>query len=354
MLIQDRAMLVQLNISQWTARKMDKGASEQTADMYKAERSEVSTYKSTIQKKHLDKIQKIVGKARTMHYKYTSPYPCSKGQAILATKMLQDYMSEGSALTREFNNAVHDFLNVYREVQAEAKVALGDLYNEFDYPSEEQLARKFNISYDFAPIPQGAHFQIAIDAEELAEMQKDIEEKVKDSMNMAMDDLWRRIYKVTAALKERMTPEAGQDKTFRDTLISNIAELADILPKMNIAGDVELDAMADELKKELAAYDPEELRQDRGKRKEAARKADAIMAKVTRRINAPAPAMAAAPATTPAAPAPAAPAQKIDVQAAQVSIEEVMAPAKETAPVKAPAPAEDDEITKKLKAAGII
>ena len=56
----------------------------------------------------------------------------------------------------------------------------------------------------------------------------------------------------------------------------------------------------------------------------------------------------AAPVATPTAtPEP----KKIDVQAAQVSIEEVMAP---KAPAKAAEPEEDDENIKRLKAAGII
>jgi hypothetical protein len=320
--IQDKAMLVQLNVSQWTARKMDRGASQATADLYHAEGSEVSTYKSTVQKKHLDKIQKIVGKARTMHYKYTSPFPASKGQAVLATKMLTDYMSEGGTLVAEFNHAVEEFMTIYRTVQEEAKAALGDLYDEFDYPSEEKLRRKFAMAFDFAPIPQGSHLQIAIGADDLAEMQADIEAKVKDSMTMAMDDLWQRVYRVTSQLKERMTPEAGKDKVFRDTLISNISELAEILPKMNISGDADLDAIAAELSNGLAAYDPEALRKDRGMRKEAAKRADAILDKVSRRLQV-------------------APSMPVEVKIAPVVIEPV--------PVE-----DDDEMTAKLKAMGII
>jgi hypothetical protein len=349
--IQDKAMLASLNISQWTARKMDKGASQTTAETYHAEASEISTYKSTIQKKHLDKIQKIVGKARTMHYKFTTPYTFSKGQAILATAMLPDYMAEGSKLIREFDAAVSDFMAVYADVRNEAKGSLGDLYNDFDYPNEQQLRRKFSISYDFAPIPKGSHLQISISEDELAEMQKDIEEKVKDSMSIAMDELWQRVYQVTSALKERMTPQAGQDKTFRDTLIGNIAELADILPKMNITGDAQLDEVAADLRRDLAGYDPATLRVDRGMRKEAARRADAILDKVSRRAKVAASMEIPQAPAAPAVVAPEVEPKKIDVQAAQVSIEEVLTP---KAPAKAAEPAEDDENIKRLKAAGII
>lgn len=330
--IQDKAMLVSLNISQWTARKLDKTASDTTADLHHADRSELSTYKSAIQKKHFDKIQKVVGKARTMHYKFTSPYAHSKGQAILATKMLPDYMQEGAALSREFSDAVAGFMSIYRDVQEEARTALGELYDDLDYPSEAQLARKYNLSFDFAPLPQGSHLQIAIGADELAEMQKDIEDKVKDSMQVALNDLWERVYRVTSALKERMTPEAGKDKTFRDTLIGNIAELADILPKMNISGDSDLDSMAAALKSDLASYDPEALRTDRGLRKEAAKKADAILARVSHKLNS---AAQSAPAPAPVA-APAAPVAPVVVEAA---------------PVEEP---DDAELTAKLKAMGIL
>lgn len=345
--LQDRAMLVSLNISRWTARKMDKDASDATADLYKAEHSEVSTYKSMVQKKHLDEIKKIVGKARTMHYKFTSPYIPSKGQAILATKMLPEYMAEGSRLTQEFTTAVNKFLSIYRDAQEEARKSLQNMYNPADYPSEEQLRRKFNMAYDFAPLPKGEHLKIAIGEEELAEMQADIEEKVKDSMKMAMEDLWKRVYNVVGALKERLTPDKGKDKKFHDSLIGNIAELASILPKMNIGDDPDLNAMADKLAKDFANIDPETLRIDRELRKDAMKKADEILKKVSNRVS------HKQVNETPVAP----------VQV-EIPIEPVIEPVSEPVaepvaapePVKevAPAKVEEDEITANLRKMGII
>lgn len=282
MKIQDKALLAGLNISQWTARKYDRNASKATANIYNAVSSEVRTTKACVAKSHLDKITKIVGKARTYHYDKTMPF--SKGQAILPTGLLKDYMTDMSKYVNEFNTAVEDFIKVYPELKAEAKVNLGTLYNELDYPSEGQLRRKFDMGIDFDPIPEGSNLRITVDAEELQELQQDIETKVKDRVNVAMEDLWKRVYDVTAALKERLTDVNGKSKTFRDTLIGNIADLASILPKMNLSDDPELDAIAEELKRELANYDADDLRKDNVLRKEAVGKADSILNKLSTRI----------------------------------------------------------------------
>ena len=79
--IQDKVMLVNLSVSQWTARKLDKGASNATADMYNANHEHVRTTKSTIAKQHLHDIIKIVGEIRTYHYKHTLPFD-NNGAAI--------------------------------------------------------------------------------------------------------------------------------------------------------------------------------------------------------------------------------------------------------------------------------
>lgn len=330
--LQDRAMLMSLGISQWTARKLDKKASAGTAALYNTETTEVSTYKSTVSKKHLDKIQKIVGAARTMHYRYTTPYPSIKGQAVLATKMLPEYLKEGAKLNREFQNAVREFLSIYDDVRGEARVALGELYNDFDYPSVEELSRKFRMTFDPSPLPVGKHFSIPIDAEALAEMQAEIEERATEAFRESVTELWGRVYAVATAMAERMEPDpSGKDKVFRDSVVDNIAELADILPKMNIAGDPNLDAMAERLQKELATYEPEKLRIDKGLRKEALKKAQDIAQYAGRQV--------AAPVSMPAPVAPV------------VVATEPVAPEPVIEPVAAPEP---DDMLKKMMAAGVI
>jgi hypothetical protein len=55
-------------------------------------------------------------------------------------------------------------------------------------------------------------------------------------------------------------------------MITNIVEIVDVLPKLNIAGDTELDRMASEIRKSLVV-DPQELRKSETMRSDAAKAA---------------------------------------------------------------------------------
>lgn len=306
MKIQDKALLANLTISTWTARKFDKKATATVTSTHHTDTNAGRYNKSLVAKSRLDEITKIAGKARTYHYEHTLPYQ-QKGQAILATAIMVDYMAKIKELKTEFNSAVENFLIDYPIIQQEARSSLGDLYNDQDYPTSYKLREKFDMEIDFSPIPEGSHLTINIDAADLENIQRDIEERVQDSVQAAMKELWQRLYDVTAAIKERLTPEAnGEAKLFRDSLIKNALDLAELLPKLNITDDPDLNQIADEIRRELSTIDPQHLRKYPDVRKDTATTATAIMDKINRQLNR-APEPETAPVTIPEQTAPTTP-----------------------------------------------
>jgi hypothetical protein len=287
MKIQDKALLANLTISTWTARKFDKKATATVTTTHHTDTNAGRYNKSLVAKSRLDEITKIAGKARTYHYEHTLPYQ-QKGQAILATAIMVDYMSEIKKLHTEFDSAVNTFMGDYQLIREEARYSLGDLYNETDYPPPSKLREKFAMGVDFTPIPEGAHLTINIDAADLENIQRDIEERVQDSVQAAMKELWQRLYDVTAAIKERLTPEAnGEAKLFRDSLIKNALDLAELLPKLNITDDPDLNQIADEIRRELSTIDPQHLRKYPDVRTDTAKAATQIMDKINKQLNRP-------------------------------------------------------------------
>ena len=281
--LQDRAMLVRLSVSQWTARKKDKRASKHVAEHYGADQDAVATHKALVAKRNLEEIQKIAGEMRTYHYDHTVEMAGMPGYAILTNAMFPEYMAKSSELANSFRSAVAKFLHEYPALRdaAVAKASLGGLYDEGDYPSESDMARKFKLGVDFTPIPEGNHLSINISEDDLAEIQASIEARVRDAEQAAMAELWQRVYDVTAAMAERMTDKNGEAKGFHDSLIGNIQKLAELLPKLNVSGDPNLDMISKELVQDLGRYNPGELRRNEHLRKEAKGKADSILARVT-------------------------------------------------------------------------
>jgi hypothetical protein len=76
--------------------------------------------------------------------------------------------------------------------------------------------------------------------------------------------------------------------------VSNILELVDLIPGLNVLDDPTLNALGDEIKAKLGGVDPKDLRKDKGVRSQAAKDAEAIMARMAGFMNATTPLQQAA------------------------------------------------------------
>jgi hypothetical protein len=72
----------------------------------------------------------------------------------------------------------------------------------------------------------------------------------------------------------RVTDE-GVEHPFRDSVVTNLVKLVDILPKLNVTGDAELEGLTAEVRASLLV-DPQELRKSEAVRNETAKNASAI------------------------------------------------------------------------------
>ena len=71
--LSDKAMLVRLTISQWSARKYDKSASQEIIVNHHAKPDAGRFNKLLVNQAEIKKIEKIANTARIYHYKVTLP-----------------------------------------------------------------------------------------------------------------------------------------------------------------------------------------------------------------------------------------------------------------------------------------
>ena len=67
----------------------------------------------------------------------------------------------------------------------------------------------------------------------------------------------------------------GVEHPFRDSVVTNLVKLVDVLPKLNVTGDPELERLAAQVRASLLV-DPQELRKSEAIRNETAKTASAI------------------------------------------------------------------------------
>ena len=71
---------------------------------------------------------------------------------------------------------------------------------------------------------------------------------------------------------------------FRDSVITNLVKLVDVLPKLNVTADLELERLAAEVRASLLV-DPQELRKSESVRNETAKAAMAISHRMAPYLN---------------------------------------------------------------------
>ncbi len=252
------AMLIRLSISQWTARKYDKEVSNKVAETYNASDKSGRYNKILIAEDAIKRISQIVGEARDFHYKNTLPWT-DDGVRLLPAANYMDYTRVTRQYRSDFETAVAAFIGSYDLYIEEARVRLNGMFKQKDYPTLDQLPCKYDFAVNVDPLPASSDFRVAIKDEEIQTLRAEMEMRMRKAQDDAMRDLWKRLYEPVKHMAEKLADPEGK---FKDTLVSNIQEIAGLLTRLNVAEDPNLEELRKEVEAKLCGQAPETLRTD--------------------------------------------------------------------------------------------
>ena len=276
MKLSDRAILVQLNISTWSANKLDKEISAETSAIKGAISNSVRTHKSLLPMCDLlDDIKKKASLIRTKFYDNTLPWGV-KGIQILPTANYLAFMTDFRRERAEYEQLVNRFVPEYPQLVVDAQRFLGAAYKPADYPEAHEIGDKFKMDMQVMPVPN-TDFRVNIADEELQRIHDEVEARVKQAAKGAMMDVWQRLYDKVKHLAEKLDdPKA----IFRDSTVNHLVDLCEMLPRLNVMDDPNLEAVRQEVEAKLAGYNPDTLRADVKVRQTVATEANDIAAKM--------------------------------------------------------------------------
>ena len=256
----NRALLVNLNISQWQARKLDKGETAAVNEKHDAATGAARVNKTLLPgAAALVRIHKLTANIRDDFYSRTLPWGINGQQIIKATGYL-DFTAHFSKRITEWEDCVAEFYQHYPVLVDDARqrsLGLGSLYNPDDYPDLDQIKHKFRIGFSFSPVPDVADWRVGLGDEIEEELRRQIQAEVMDNGGAAMKKAWQRVYELAAKTHERLS---NVDNTFKRSLIDNAKELCETLSYLNITDDPALEAMRQKIEGTLCASTFEELR----------------------------------------------------------------------------------------------
>jgi hypothetical protein len=290
----NKAVLTELTIGGWSARAYDKKVTEDTNRRHNATSDAGRYNKLLIAKEALEEINRITGAARAAHYKLTQPW-YDNGARVLPTALYDEYSKMTRGFRVEYLAAVKKFADTYPKMVEAAKDRLNGMFNQEDYPAPEEMsiykwkdnpAGRFLFDVKIFPCPDASDFRVDLAQEHADDIKADVERRMKEALEHAMDEPVHRILEVTGCMVERLTAykpaKAGSGKRpeglFRDSLVENIRDLVKLLPAFNLTNNKVLADLTTRMERELCRNDADVLRGDAAVRDATKKAAQAIIA----------------------------------------------------------------------------
>lgn len=269
------AVLISLNIGIWQATRHDRTISEQVTSANEVTDASMGRFwKSLIPKCDvLDQLHAVRRRARTFHYENTLAW-MHEGLAILPTANYESYMAEMRVLRAAFEEAVLALIDEYASIKDEARRSLGKLFNENDYPEAAALKHKYSFDIKVMPMPKSEGLMMLGLSDDEAEAQRDklendLRETYARANNRLREELYVRLETLVNKLKD---PEAY----VRDDTIKAVRNLSELLPRLNLTNDTQLDSMAAKLQETLKSANAAKVKNDPQERGRIAKDAGTV------------------------------------------------------------------------------
>jgi hypothetical protein len=256
-MITERAMLAAIHISIWTAVKHDRKISRDVADQHGAHQGAGRYNKQLLRgADKLDELRTLAGQVRQYFYKITLPWS-DEGFRLLPSNLYFDLTARMREFDVAFEQGVESFLQVYPQYIEQVRPELNGLFREEDYPAADKLRKKFGVKLEILPIPTGNDFRVQMSAEEQARVAREIDTSVRQSLTRGTEDLWKRLREVVSHMVDRLNEPESR---FHATLVTNVLDMVEILPRLNVNGDTDLNRFAEQVKDRLCNYSAQDLK----------------------------------------------------------------------------------------------
>jgi hypothetical protein len=285
--IASSAMLVEMSISTWTARKLDKKVSAEV-DASKGTKTQAGNYNKNLLAGtgFLDTIVKYAANARSWHISQTLPWS-DNGLRLLPTSNFMNYTKQRNLLEENYMALVDKFLIAYPNLVSAAAFQLGDLFDRDEYPSVEKIAHKFKFYVNYLPVPMAGDFRIDINEEAKSDIISSCNVAYEERLNNAMRDAWSRLHDCLTRISDRLQFDApdydngikSKPRVFRNTLVENAVELTELLKHFNLTKDTNLEQARLDLYNAIKHHDADSLRNSHEAREIVKSKVDEILGK---------------------------------------------------------------------------
>ena len=272
-MFEKRAMLVDVTVRQWTARKHDRKVSHEVDTNHNAKDGGRFNKRLIV----AEELNDITRQASTIR-DYTESVTMSwgnDGRRLLPATLFMGFRDTIAEHRREFDRRVERFLAVYPDLINQAAARLGTMFNASDYPSVSYLRGAFGVRVDISPVPTSGDFRVEVGQEEAAAIRREIEAANIERQTGVTKGCAVRIKSVLQRMRDQCASKAITSAVVRDAL-----DLVDVIDDLNVGQDPEIARIANDMRTEMV-LDVDGLRRDPAARKATGDKAGELFDTLT-------------------------------------------------------------------------
>jgi hypothetical protein len=278
------AMLVELSVSQWTARKLDRTVSDElVANKHAQDKGAARVNKHLLAgRTELEVITKFVTETRATVYDNTLPWSDS-GIRLLPSAKFMEFNAKLQQAEDKFYGLVTEFVTVYPSLITAQAMALGNMFKREDYPHPSDIEHRFRFSVNYMPVPSSGDFRVDIGNDAQEELRKKLSALADERVEHAMKDIKTRLLDHLKRMSDRLTIDyvSGEavPRKFHDSLLEGAHDLCEMAQSLNVINDHQLADARKALLKAIGNVDVKDLRKDIGARTEVKTQVDDILSK---------------------------------------------------------------------------
>ena len=191
------------------------------------------------------------------------------GFRVVRAKKYASFREKIDALIAQCEALAEQFVKIWEnEVIPDAKRRLGPLFEQGDYPSTADIRAAFRFEIETMVIPDHTHTVLDMDQDRIDRLVKETEEltaqRTQKLAEHVHEEVAEALEHVIAACREYgdeiVGAKSNRTRSFKDTIVPKLAQIADVLPGLNITGDPRLDKIASRIAGDLTVTDGKTLR----------------------------------------------------------------------------------------------
>jgi len=278
MQINDKALLVKLSIGMPGNSRKDKPLTAEVTANHSLAANAGRWNKTLYPAEAFEPLVTLSGSARTFHYENTLPW-LDDGMRILPTLNYENYTKAMRDFRSKFESlADSHFIQQLTHWEAKARSMHNGTFRQEDYLPAHKLTKKFKFVTGCQPIPTSDDFRVKFSDGEMQLLRSDMSAQLDKAILNAESDLWHRLADPLSHLSAKL---ADPDAKFKDSILGNLSQICELIPKLNLTQDKRLAGFASEVQSRLAGLVPDKLRHQSSDRNAARLAADQILAKMS-------------------------------------------------------------------------